>query len=842
MRSVLRLGSDATLAASSSLEVNSLLPRRASDRELLDACQLPLEAVLKGHRAACVLCGGGFEPFAASAVVASAVRALTEDAPFEYIVRLRLSLVHVLSDDKLRDLLPGAADPSAPRIDVRDGPQGVRIVGAVQRIVRDADEVAQLLQAALHTSQQAAAPTATAAATATAEAAGSNNSGGGKAQAQPQAVVAQLLVDTHRRFGGSGEPTRGCVTVVDLSGWDVVEPQQQQPADGVWPHLPVWPASDVGANRALQALSSCIDALADSSRRRLAARYVAPSGPSLQIPWRASKLTRMLRDHLGAGAAPLATTSLALACSVPAGATDAPGTGALLTLAAHAAAAAAFLGARPAAASTSALAAAATAPGTNAARAAADWAWAAAQGGGASSSGRRGSASSATSLRALHEAVTAQEQLLRCLQQVAPEALQHAKAALAVGSNNPAAAAAAAAVTTAPTSPEAGGGGGGGGGGFGDAEAAASPCSGLQSSGLQSSVDGLYSGGASPGLAAPVESAWASSSSSSVAAASAASASVAAAAAVAAAGPLPQPPQPPLALLAELEEEEWEVVLQEGALLYGEQLALERECFEIAEARLSLAAELVWLRAAARAKDAAPAAAAETRAVDARLQLEAALGEVAPSRAAAEANAARVAALRAEAPLRVPSVERQQTLRLCLANHRLHLAAERQRRRAALVSGGVGGVLSRWAAHSLHESDVQQLLHLAAAVADELEGWMAAADGDAEETDAGIVPWLRPPDVLCRAGQTLAAPPPATPDRPRARPAVVSLAAMAAALEGHGGGARPMLKQALQSLQEARRQRLSLRQLHDALSGALPPKVPASNGAPALWSALPKDV
>ena len=50
----------------------------------------------------------------------------------------------------------------------------------------------------------------------------------------------------------------------------------------------------------------------------------------------------------------------------------------------------------------------------------------------------------------------------------------------------------------------------------------------------------------------------------------------------------------------------------------------------------------------------------------------------------------------------------------------------------------------------------------------------------------------------------------------------MSLAVVAAALEGHGAGARGLLRQATQSLREARQQRLSLGQLHEALARAEP--------------------
>jgi len=282
----------------------------------------------------------------------------------------------------------------------------------------------------------------------------------------------------------------------------------------------------------------------------------------------------------------------------------------------------------------------------------------------------------------------------------------------------------------------------------------------------------------------------------------------------------PQPPQPPLALLAALEEEEWEAMVQEASLLYGEQAALERDAFELAARRLELAAELVWLRAREEAGE-VRGAALEARAADARRELADVLREAAPRRAACAANAARVAALRAEASERVPSHGRQQLLRLCLANHGLALRAERRGQHAALLSRSTGGVLARWGGHSVHASEVAPLLQLGVRVADALLASLEAAAAPSLDLDAGIAALRLPATHAAGLGGGPAAafePPAATPQRP----AAASLAVVAAALEGHGAGARGLLRQATQSLREARQQRRSLRQLHEALARAGP--------------------
>ena len=197
------------------------------------------------------------------------------------------------------------------------------------------------------------------------------------------------------------------------------------------------------------------------------------------------------------------------------------------------------------------------------------------------------------------------------------------------------------------------------------------------------------------------------------------------------------------------------------------------------------------------------------------------LREAAPRRAACAANAARVAALRAEAGERVPSLERQQLLRLCLANHGLALRAERRGQHAALLSRSTGGVLARWGGHSVHASEVAPLLQLGVRVADALLASLEAAAAPSLDLDAGIAALRLPAAHAAGLGGGPAAafePPAATPQRP----AAASLAVVAAALEGHGAGARGLLRQATQSLREARQQRRSLRQLHEALARAGP--------------------
>ena len=133
--------------------------------------------------------------------------------------------------------------------------------------------------------------------------------------------------------------------------------------------------------------------------------------------------------------------------------------------------------------------------------------------------------------------------------------------------------------------------------------------------------------------------------------------------------------------------------------------------------------------------------------------------------------------------------------------------------------------VARWGDHSVHESEVAPLLQLGIRVADALLASLEAAAAPTLDLDAGIAA-LRLPAGLGRGPATAFEPPPAT----LQRPAAVSLAVVAAALEGHGAGSRGLLRQATQSLREARQQRLSLRQLHEALARA-EPEAAAADGA-----------
>ena len=199
LTTVLRLGTSAPLEHyEQATTPDAVLPAGTSDGALAEAFPWELAECLSGHHAACVLLGHGFSPWPAATVLAAAMHALVsaaERVQRDSIVRLRLSLVQILEDDKLADLLPGASDPSAPRLSMRECQRGSRVIGAVQRTVRGADEVQQLVQSALH------------------------------AEGRPRAhaTVAQLLVESHPRFGG-GEVACGCVTVADLSGWDLARP------------------------------------------------------------------------------------------------------------------------------------------------------------------------------------------------------------------------------------------------------------------------------------------------------------------------------------------------------------------------------------------------------------------------------------------------------------------------------------------------------------------------------------------------------------------------------------------------------------------------------------------
>ena len=286
LTTVLRLGKSAPLEHYEQASTpDAVLPAGTSDGGLAEAftgeC---LSECLAGHHAACVLLGHGFSPWPAGTVLAAAMHALlsaAERAQHECIVRLRLSLVQILEDDKLADLLPGASDPSAPRLTMREGQRGSRIIGAVQRTVRGADEVQQLVQSALHS----------------------------EGRPRAHATVAQLLVETHPRFGG-GEVAFGRVTVADVSGWDLARPGDALQASSM---RSATDGAAAGANRALHALAGCVDALAASSRRSAAMRHAAAAGPTLQMPWRSSKLTRLLRGQLLALDQPAASASAAAA-------------------------------------------------------------------------------------------------------------------------------------------------------------------------------------------------------------------------------------------------------------------------------------------------------------------------------------------------------------------------------------------------------------------------------------------------------------------------------------------------------------------------------------------------
>ena len=208
-------------------------------------------------------------------------------------------------------------------------------------------------------------------------------------------------------------------------------------------------------------------------------------------------------------------------------------------------------------------------------------------------------------------------------------------------------------------------------------------------------------------------------------------------------------------------------------------------------------------------------AAGQVRVSDVQRELAELIAEAPPRRAACEAHGRRIASFISEVADRVPSVEKQQALRLCLAVHALHLRAERRGLHAMLVRCAARGALDRWGRGSVHETEVQQLLQVSLRLADELLAALeAAATAALDVVDA--IPCIRPPTVLDRAPTAnFAAPLPAG---PKQVPTVPSLGAMARALEGHCADARPLLQQATQSLRKARRQRLSLRQLHEAIA------------------------
>ena len=276
---------------------------------ILDCCGIDFDACLRGSQQSLVVCGavGGADALlggmAGAASPSSRVQ-LGQPGLLQHAVgrlfanahgagmrqfRLRVSVLE-LRGERLDDLL---AESKLSNASVRHG-HAAEIVGAVSCPVITADEAAQLVAM-------------------------------GRASAGRDVELAHALIVALDVDGADG--ARGRCLFVDLSGWAVpAEPEESARRRGA----PVDSAP-------LRAFVHVVDALVDEHWARVAAK-LAPAESGLAVPWRRTRLTRLLRPSVEGG-------GLALVCVVST-ADDVERSCATLSLARAAAAAGASIASR----------------------------------------------------------------------------------------------------------------------------------------------------------------------------------------------------------------------------------------------------------------------------------------------------------------------------------------------------------------------------------------------------------------------------------------------------------------------------------------------------------------
>ena len=276
---------------------------------ILDRSGLDFEECLRGSQQSLVVCGavGGADVLlggmAGAASPSSRVQ-LGQPGLLQHAVgrlfanahgagmrqfRLRVSVLE-LRGERLDDLL---AESKLSNASARHG-RAAEIVGAVSCPVHTADEAAQLVAM-------------------------------GRASAGRDVEMAHALIVALDVDGADG--ARGRCLFVDLSGWAVpAEPEESARRRGA----PVDSAP-------LRAFVHVVDALVDEHWARVAAK-LAPAESGLAVPWRRTRLTRLLRPSVEGG-------GLALVCVVST-ADDVERSCATLSLARAAAAAGASIASR----------------------------------------------------------------------------------------------------------------------------------------------------------------------------------------------------------------------------------------------------------------------------------------------------------------------------------------------------------------------------------------------------------------------------------------------------------------------------------------------------------------
>ena len=167
----------------------------------------------------------------------------------------KISMQYVeIYNEKIKDLL----NPTDANLDVREVPsKGTYVAGATEKPVSSPQEMMELIQKGnLHR---------------TTEATQCN-----EASSRSHAVL-QLFVRSKPRYG-NGVAKLGKLSMIDLAG-----SERQSKTGNAGARL----TEGANINRSLLALGNCINALADRSRR------------AAHVPYRDSKLTRLLKDSLG---------------------------------------------------------------------------------------------------------------------------------------------------------------------------------------------------------------------------------------------------------------------------------------------------------------------------------------------------------------------------------------------------------------------------------------------------------------------------------------------------------------------------------------------------------------
>ena len=243
------------------------LDEKASQEHVYRCTTEPLvQGCLLGYNSTCFAYGatGSGKTFTMTGSHESpGVIPLTIDALFaacaavqeEYSTTLWMQYVEIYNE-QIKDLLE---PKGAQGLDVREDPKkGTFVAGATNRVVTSRAELEKLL----HTANLYRT---------------TDSTNCNEVSSRSHAVL-QLRLETTQRFGATIETRTGKLSMIDLAG-----SERAQKTNNAGKKL----VEGANINRSLLALANCINALADKSKR------------GGHIPYRDSKLTRLLKDSLG---------------------------------------------------------------------------------------------------------------------------------------------------------------------------------------------------------------------------------------------------------------------------------------------------------------------------------------------------------------------------------------------------------------------------------------------------------------------------------------------------------------------------------------------------------------